>query len=88
MRTHQQIDARSLAMHAFVAADFYPLNRPELADLIDGAMGEMSPFEERFRYCARGVGSTTAILLSAWETRLVKIQNENTDLKIGYCLPA
>ena len=67
-------------------ADFYPLRRPELADLIDGAMGEMSPFEERFGYYAQGVGPTTAILPTGWESRLIKIQNQNTDLKIGYCL--
>ena len=28
----------------------------------------------------------TAILPIGWEGRLVKMQNENTDLKIGYCL--
>ena len=67
-------------------ADMYPLQRPDLADLIDGAIGELSPFEDRFGYYAQGVGPNTAVLPSAWEQRLVKIQNSNTDLKIGYCL--
>ncbi|HLA36241.1 MAG TPA: DUF6036 family nucleotidyltransferase [Rhodocyclaceae bacterium] len=67
-------------------ADVYPLHRPDLADLIDGAIGELSPFEDRFGYYAQGVGPETAILPSGWETRVVKIQNANTDLKIGYCL--
>ncbi len=67
-------------------ADLYPLRRPDLADLIDGAIGELSPFEDQFGYYAQGVGPETAVLPAAWETRLVKIQNENTDLKIGYCL--
>lgn len=67
-------------------ADVYPLHRPDLADLIDGAIGELSPFEERFGYYAQGVGPDTAILPAGWQDRLVKIQNENTDLKIGYCL--
>ena len=67
-------------------ADLYPLQHPELADLIDGAIGELSPFEERFGYYAQGVGPETAILPASWETRLVKIQNAHTDLKIGYCL--
>jgi len=67
-------------------ADMYPLHRPELADLIDGAIGELSPFEDRFGYYAQGVGPETAILPSGWGERLVKIQNQNTDLKIGYCL--
>jgi hypothetical protein len=32
------------------------------------------------------VGPETATLPAGWEDRLIKIQNENTDLKIGYCL--
>lgn len=67
-------------------ADMYPLHRPDLADLIDGAIGELSPFEERFGYYAQGVGPETAVLPEGWSDRLVKIQNQNTDLKIGYCL--
>jgi hypothetical protein len=67
-------------------ADVYPVHRPDLADLIDGAIGELSPFEERFGYYAQGVGPETAVLPAGWQERLVKIQNQNTDLKIGYCL--
>jgi len=67
-------------------ADLYPLHRPDLADLIDGTIGELSPFEDRFGYYPQGVGPETAILPAEWETRLVKIQNANADLKIGYCL--
>jgi hypothetical protein len=67
-------------------ADMYPLRCPDLADLIDGAIGELSPFQERFGYYAQGVGPETAILPAGWEGRVVKIQNGNTDLKIGYCL--
>lgn len=67
-------------------ADIYPMHRPDLADLIDGAIGELSPFEERFGYYAQGVGPETATLPMGWESRLIKIQNANTDLKIGYCL--
>ena len=69
-------------------ADLYPLNAPELADLIDGSIGELSPFQDRFGYYAQGVGPETAVLPKGWENRLIKIQNQNqnTDLKIGYCL--
>jgi hypothetical protein len=67
-------------------ADVFPLKRPDLAHLIDGAIGELSPFEENFGYYAHGVGPETVILPTGWETRIVKIQNENTDLRIGYCL--
>ena len=67
-------------------ADLYPLHQPELAELIDGAMGELSLFQERFGYYAQGVGPDTAVLPAGWQGRLVKVQNPNTDLKIGWCL--
>ncbi|MDV7392619.1 DUF6036 family nucleotidyltransferase, partial [Arthrospira platensis SPKY1] len=34
----------------------------------------------------QGVGPETATLPAGWEDRWVKVQNANTDLKIGYCL--
>ncbi len=62
----------------------YPLRH--LADVIDGAIGELSPFHETFRYYAHGVGPTTAVLPAGWQDRLVKVQNEGTRQYIGYCL--
>ena len=35
--------------------DIYPLRRPELAEVIDGAIGEGSPFHATFGYYAQGV---------------------------------
>jgi hypothetical protein len=67
-------------------ADVYPVHHPELADLIDGAIGEGSPFHDRFGYYAQGVGPETAVLPQGWQERLVRIQNDNTDLKVGLCL--
>jgi len=67
-------------------ADIYALVDPSASDLIDGSIGEYSPFHERFGYYAQGVSSETAKLPAGWESRLVKVQNANTDLKIGYCL--
>ncbi|MDR0563827.1 MAG: hypothetical protein LBG78_02665 [Azoarcus sp.] len=69
-------------------ADVYPLASPVLADLIDGSIGECSPFHETFGYYAQGVGEETAVLPEGWKERLVKVQNTNTDMKIGYCLEA
>ncbi len=66
--------------------DLYPLRKPELADLIDGSIGEQSPFEERFGCYAQGVSPRTATLPAGWERRLVKVQNDNTHQNIGYCL--
>lgn len=76
----------SVLLMESMEADVYPLHRPDLADLIDGAIGEGSPFHDCFGYYAQGVGPETAILPSGWQDRLVRIQNPNTDLKIGLCL--
>ena len=67
-------------------ADIYPLAGPDLADLIDDAIGEESAFHERFGYYAQGVGPETAILPQGWRDRLFKIQGPGTDLKVGLCL--
>jgi hypothetical protein len=66
--------------------DTYPLHAPKKADLIDGSIGEKSPFHETFGYYAHGVGPETAVLPSNWQSRLVKVQNENTSGIIGLCL--
>jgi len=67
-------------------ADLIPIQHPERSDLIDGVMGELSPFDETFGYYADGVDKTTAILPKGWEERLVKIDNENTNGIVGLCL--
>jgi hypothetical protein len=36
------------SMRVSVEADLFPLNHPERADLIDGSIGELSPFHETF----------------------------------------
>jgi hypothetical protein len=67
-------------------ADIYPLNAPELADRIDGAIGEGSRFHELHGYYAQGVGPETAILAEGWMNRLHRVQNHNTNGRVGYCL--
>lgn len=62
-----------------VEADIFPKNKPELATVIDGSIGELSPFHHTFGYYAHGVGPETAgNLPSGWEKRLVALRNENT----------
>lgn len=41
-------------------ADLYPRSAPEKADLIEGSIGELSPFHDTFGYYAEGVGPSTA----------------------------
>jgi hypothetical protein len=67
-------------------ADLFPLNQPDRADLIDGTIGELSPFHETFGYYAHGVAEETACLPARWKTRLIVIQNDNTRGVRGLCL--
>lgn len=53
--------------------DVYPRNHPERADLIEGSIGELSPFHETYGYYAQGVGERTAVLPSGWQDRLIPV---------------
>jgi len=67
-------------------ADIYPPENLLMSDVIDGCIGELSPFHEQFGYYAQGVGPETATLPEGWQGRLVKICNENTNDIEGLCL--
>jgi len=67
-------------------ADIYPKDAPELAEKIDGAIGEGSQFHETHGYYAQGVGPETAILPKEWLSRVHRVQNANTNGRVGYCL--
>jgi hypothetical protein len=70
-----------------VEADIFPKNKPYLSDLIDGCIGEISPFHNSFGYYAHGVSQETANNLPVgWNTRLIPIKNENTGGVTGWCL--
>jgi hypothetical protein len=69
-----------------IEADLYSLRDPADSDLIDGSIGEASPFHQTFGYYAHGVGSDTAILPSGWRERLVRVCNSNTGGGCGLCL--
>jgi hypothetical protein len=74
------------SMRVSVEADLFPLNHPERADVIDGSIGELSPFHATFGYYAQGVDEHTAVLPEGWKERLVVIRNENTRGAKGLCL--
>lgn len=61
------------AMLRSLEVDLYPLRSPELADAIDGALGDGSQFHRTFGYYAHGVGPETAKAPSGWERRLVQV---------------
>lgn len=64
-------------------ADVYPLHAPERAELIEGSIGEGSPFQSTYGYYAQGVGPETATLPAGWQERVVAVKVESVT---GYCL--
>jgi hypothetical protein len=71
---------------ASMEADVFSLHSSAESDLIDGSIGEGSPFHMTFGYYAHGVGPDTAILPDGWRERLIPIRNENTGGGTGLCL--
>jgi len=63
--------------------DLYPRSHPERADLVEGSIGELSPFHETYGYYAQGVGESTATLPAGWQERLVPVP---TPAGTGLCL--
>lgn len=67
-------------------ADVFVDGRPDLSDLIDGSIGELSPFDQAFGYYAHGISAETAILPQGWRARTVRLENPNTGGTTGLCL--
>jgi len=66
-------------------ADVWPRHHPERWDLVDGSIGELSPFHETFGYYAQGVGPETAVLPEGWANRLVRVEAGGGGA-VGLCL--
>jgi hypothetical protein len=71
-----------------VEADVFTFRSPDDAQLIDGSIGEGSPFHHTFGYYAHGVGEETATLPSGWKERLVRVRSPATGAATGLCLEA
>lgn len=69
-----------------IEADVFSLRDPADSDLIDGSIGEGSPFHQTFGYYAHGVSQETAILPTGWRQRVVPVHNQNTGGGTGLCL--
>ena len=69
-----------------IEAEVFSLRDPADSDLIDGSIGEGSPFHQTFGYYAHGVSEETAVLPAGWRDRLVPIHNPNTGGGTGLCL--
>ena len=69
-----------------IEADVFTFRSATDADLIDGSIGEGSPFHQTFGYYAHGVAEETAVLPAGWKSRLQPVQNVNTGTGCGLCL--
>jgi hypothetical protein len=67
-------------------ADVYPKNHPERWELIDGAIGELSTFQDTFGYYAQGVQEGVATLPRGWQERLIPHRSPATRGATGWCL--
>jgi hypothetical protein len=68
--------------------DVSPEREPELAEAIDGAIGELSAFYDTYVYYAQGVGPEIATLPAEWIERVIPVQSEATGRAVGLCLEA
>jgi hypothetical protein len=71
---------------ASMEADVFCPEDAAATELVDGTIGELSPFHQTFGYYAHGVGPDTAVLPAGWRARLVRVANENTGQGVGLCL--
>jgi hypothetical protein len=71
-----------------IEVDLLPIPDPDesLADLIDGLIGELSPFHERHGVYAQGVSEGTAILPDGWRDRLIPYASPETGGTTALCL--
>ncbi|HXK39293.1 MAG TPA: hypothetical protein VJ837_00470 [Candidatus Paceibacterota bacterium] len=74
------------ALRQSAEADIAPKNRPDMADAIDVALGELSPFHETHGFYVHGLGIEAARLPARWEERAVIVQNRNTRDNKGICV--
>lgn len=65
--------------------DLYAPGDEHASDLIDGSIGERSPFHEAFGYYAHGVGAETATLPPRWRERAVLVRSDATAGVTGIC---
>jgi len=66
--------------------DIAPKNHPELESLIEGTIGELSPFHKTFGFHVDGVDMEGIVLPARWQERVVVVDNANTNGFRGLCL--
>jgi hypothetical protein len=75
------------ALRASIEVDMQPKNRPDKADLVDGALGEMSQFHKTHGFYVHGLLIDSAAYPQGWQHRAKPVVGEiSTRGKIGWCL--
>lgn len=66
--------------------DIWPTERPDLSDIIEGALGNGSSFHEHYGYHADGVSPETPTLPANWETRAIRLEGHpSMDGAVAIC---
>mgnify|MGYP000320182121 CR=1 FL=1 len=74
-------------LRASIEVDMQPKNRPDKADLVDGALGEMSQFHKTHDFYVHGVLIDGSAFPQGWEHRAIPVVGEiSTRGKIGWCV--
>lgn len=74
-------------LRASVEVDVQPKNRPEMTDVIDGALGQDSMFHATHGFYVHGVSIEAAKLPEGWSERTVAVSHPTgTKGNIGLCL--
>lgn len=66
--------------------DIAPKNLPEMEELIEGSIGELSPFHSTFGFYVDGITIEAIALPEGWKDRVVPVENPNTNGYRGLCL--
>ena len=75
-------------IRASIEVDVQPKNRPDKVDVIDGALGELSPFHQTHGFYVHGLPMKEAVALpQGWQDRTKPIHDEiSTRGKTGWCI--
>ncbi|MFZ1731403.1 MAG: DUF6036 family nucleotidyltransferase [Bacteroidota bacterium] len=77
------------SLRASIEVDVQARNRPEMTDLIDGALGEDSLFHRTHGFYVHGVSIEAATLPEGWLKRTIAVSHTvRTNGKTGLCLEA
>ena len=74
-------------LRASIEVDMQPKNRPDKADLVDGALGEMSQFHKTHDFYVHGLLIDGSAYPQGWQHRAKPVVDEiSTRGKIGWCV--